>query len=618
MSVNDTSLVKSARRGIAAVLVVLVAAVAFHFATRRQRSERPASEKPVPEAQKVDRKEGLKHREYKDGKVWADVRADRFFLGEDGLDHLEGAVEIVDYGREDGRETRISADKVAYDRDMIHFMISGRVRVSSRDLVFESGFLEYDKNLGQYWTRRGGTFSSEKLAGSGRTLEYDENKNEIRLSGGFSLEIKAAPESSGTACLSGDSLIYQRIGKSGTVEGRVRVAAWEGEGTSDLLRFELTEDERTLRSAAFEKGARCVFGSGQDRSGKRVVEAETVRVFSWPGSTRVSAVEAKGNCRLTLSGPPEPGGQAQAGEARLAFDRDGKLESWTASGDARMNLDEGPGAAQNFAGKSISYSSRSGVLTVLAEEGGAARLESAESRIEASSISLAAGPKTADASGAIRFLLKPRPDGAPIGFFSRNASLFITCRAMRSFGGDRRFHFEGNVRAWQDDGSIQAEEFDVLMDSGEVRGGGGVTADFSQPPKGASGERRVEVGGDGMAFSPADRTVLFHGRGFVKMPDARLTAGTVAVSLFEERKELKSLRASGGVVVFQGNCEGRGGEARYDPDADTLVLTGGPSLVEKGKGASRGDKLTFRLGDGRILIENKGQGRSITIVNREK
>ena len=88
----------------------------------------------------------------------------------------------------------------------------------------------------------------------------------------------------------------------------------------------------------------------------------------------------------------------------------------------------------------------------------------------------------------------------------------------------------------------------------------------------------------------------------------------MTVALLEGRKEIKDLRAGGGVVVFLGRYEGRGGDARYDPEDETLVLTGAPVLVEKGQGATRGDKLTFRLADDKILIENKGQGRSITVV----
>jgi lipopolysaccharide export system protein LptA len=614
MSARDASLVKFARRGIAVLLIVLLGAAAYHFVVRRQRPVRPVTEKAAPDVGQIDRKEGIEHREYKNGRVWADVRADRFFLGQDGLDHLEGSVEIVDYGRTEGRETRISADRVAYDKDMVHFTISGRVRVRDGDLTFESESVTYDKDLGLYRTDRGGNFSSDRLAGSGRVFEYREERNELHLSGGFRLEIKPSPPSSTPAELAGDSLVYRRDGKKGSVEGRARLASGELEGTSALLRFELEEDEGRLRTATFEKDARCVFAGGRDRPGNRAVEAKIIRLLPAAGSSSLAGVEAEGDCRLALDVPSEPRGQVRSGKARLSFRPDGKLDSWAVSDGVTMTLEEKPGLTYEFSGGSISYSDQDGKLTVLAKEGEAARLESAESRIEAPVIALAVGPKDVEASGGVRCFLKPRPDSTPLGFFSSRTPLFVTCRSLRSAGESRRFHFEGDARAWQDDGLVRAGELDFAEASGEVSGRGGVTAAFPKPSRVGSGAQRIDAGGDDMTFSPAERTVSFRGAGFVRIPGARLTAGTVAVSLIEEQREVRRLHAWGGVAVFKGNYEGRGEDGQYDPQAETLILTGSPVLVEKGKGATRGDKLTFHLGDDKILIENKGQGRSITVV----
>ena len=618
MSARDAFLVKSARLWIVVALAVVLAAIVFRFASRRPRVSGPVSQKAVPEARKVDFKEGIRHMEYKNGKAWADVRADRFFLGEDGLSHLEGSVEIVDYGRTDGRVMRMSADKVAYDKDMVRFTISGRVKVGDGELSFGSDFLDYDKNLGEYRTNRGGTVTSEHLAGSGRTFVYLEASDEIRLSGGFHLEVRKAGGTSRSGDISGDSLVYSRTGKTGRVDGRARVISGEGDGTSDLLTFELTDDEGNFKRLTFEKGAKCALVTSGDKPSNLLIEAVMVRVRSAGETSRVAGVEAKGNCRLTLAVPADSAGRIEAGEVRLAFDKDGRLDGWTAAGDAAMSLDQTDGGVNDFSGETISFSRQTGVLAILAKEGETARQESAGYRVEAPSISLETGSKTAGASGGVRCLLKPRAESGPAGFFSRAASLFITSRSMTSFGAERRYRFEGDVRAWQDDGSVQAGELEVMEGTGEVRGRRGVTVVLAGADSGASGGRRIEAGGAEMTFSPSDRLISFAGGGNVKVPGARLTAATVSVSLLEGKKVIRDLRAGGGVEVSQGRYEGRGGEARYDPAADTLALTGSPVLVEKGKNASRGDKLTFRLGDGKILIENKGQGRSITVINREQ
>lgn len=614
MSARTTSPVKFVRLGIALSLAVLLAAVGFRLVSRHPHPVRPVSENTAPETRTVDRKEGIRHREYKDGKVWDDLQADRFFLGEDGLNHLEGSVEILDHGRAEGRETRISADRVTYDKEMVRFKISGRVKVTAGDLTFTSDSIEYDKTAGLYRTDQGGAFISDRLAGSGRTFIYDEKRNELRLSGGFLFETSAGPPTSGTARITGDSLVYARSERTGRAEGNVHVSSAAGDGASEALRFQLSDDERTFDSMTFEKGAKCVFGGPAGRPGRRAVEAVTVRVVSFPGSSRVSVVDAEGSCRMSLAAPPEPGGRIEAASLRLSLDREGGLEGWTASGDVRMSLEGKPGDERDLQGERASYSGKPGLLTVQAGEGGTARLESAGARIEAPEISLETGPGNAVASGGVRCLLKPRPGAAPVGFFSKDASLFVTCRTLKSFGDERRLRFEGQVRLWQDNGAIQAHELDVLESSGEVRARGDVTADFPFRSRSPSEESRVEIGGGEMAYSPADRIATFRGGSLVRTQDFQLAAGTVAVRLMEGKKEVQSLIAGGSVVVSHGLYEGRGGEAVYDPGAGTVVLTGSPVLFEKGKGASRGDKLTFRLGDDKILIENKGQGRSITVV----
>ncbi|MGZ7066055.1 MAG: LptA/OstA family protein, partial [Candidatus Aminicenantales bacterium] len=598
MSARDAFLVKSARPWIAVAFTVVLAAIAFRFAARRPQASGPVPGKAVPDARKVDFKEGIRHMEYKNGKAWADVRADRFFLGEDGLNHLEGSVEIVDYGRTDGRVMRMSADKVAYDKDMVRFTISGRVKVGDGELSFTSDFLDYDKNLGEYRTDRGGAVTSEHLAGSGRTFEYLEGRDEIQLLGGFHLEVRKAGGTSTSGDISGDSLVYSRTGKKGRVEGRARVISAEGEGASDFLAFELTDDEGNFKRLTFEKGAKCSLITSGDKPSNLSIEAAIVSVRSAEGNSRVAGVEAQGNCRLTLAAPADPAGRIEGGEVRLAFDKDGRLDGWTAAGSAAMSLEQTEGGVNDFSGETISFTRQTGILAIVAKEGETARQESAEYRVEAPSITLDTGSKTAGASGGVRCLLKPRPESDPAGFFSGAASLFITSRSMTSFGGERRYRFEGGVKAWQDDGSVQAGELEVMEGTGEVRGRRGVTVVLAGVDSGASGGRRVEAGGAEMAFSPSDRLISFAGGGNVKVPGARLTAATVIVSLLEGKNEIRDLRAAGGVVVFQGRYEGRGGAARYDPAAETLVLTGAPVLVEKGKDASRGDKLTFHLGDG--------------------
>jgi lipopolysaccharide export system protein LptA len=612
MTSRDASApVRFARRGTAIVLVALVAVVAWFLVVRRPRSVPETPEAVGPTGQKIDRKEGIQHLEYKDGKVWADVRADRLFLGDDGMNHLEGDVEIVDYEGEGGRRIRIAADTVAYDPGMVHFMISGHVRIDADDLRFESDSFEYDKSLKLFRTDRGGALTSDRISGSGRAFVYAEDGAELRMSGGFRLEIKEGEVSSGTAVISGDALRYRRKEKTGGVEGHARVSWDRGEGEADRLSFRLSEDGRFLLSSSLEGRSRSLFRDGESR---RAVEAGSIDIRMLPGSSRVAEAAAREECRLVADDPDESSARVRAGALRLVFDREGQLEGWTASGSAAMSLEEKGGEERDAEGEEISYTEAARSLTVRGGATGTARIESADSRIEATAIELETKSGNAKATGSVKCVMKARPGAPAVGFFSRDETVFIACERLISSDNGRRSSFEGDVKIWQGEDSLLAGSLEVLKETGEIAGRGAVRAGFPRSRPGASGEGRVEVRGREVEYSPLDRRAAFRGGVSVRMPEASLSAAAVFIDLQRTSRNIRGLRAEGEVSVTQGDCEGRGGRAVYDPDADTLTLTEHPFLIEKNKGTSRGDKLTFHLGDGKILIENKGQGRSITVV----
>ncbi len=175
-------------------------------------------------------------------------------------------------------------------------------------------------------------------------------------------------------------------------------------------------------------------------------------------------------------------------------------------------------------------------------------------------------------------------------------------------------HFSGDVQAWQDNEFLLAGELEFSGATGEMRGRGGVAAGLVLPATGETPGRRVELGGEAMAFSPAGRTLSFTGGSYAQLPGARLEAGTVSAILGGDGKAVEALTARTAVVVSRGRYEGRAEAATYRTETDRLTLTGRPLLIDKQGGSARGDKLTFDLADDKILVENEGQKRSTAVV----
>ena len=603
--------VRFAGLAVAAVLVVLAAAVGIHL-LRERGGPRPEAVKPLPDDRVVDLKEQVRHEEYRDGKLRAAIRGDRFFLGPDGLNHLEGAVDVTDYGPAGEILSLITADKIAYDKSAVLFALSGRVRVEAGGVVLEGDSFDYDKDRGLFRTASGGAFSSKRMAGTAAEVSYSEGADEVRLAGGFRAEFAAAGRDGEKAVLSGDSFLYLRRERRGRAEGRADFAGSRWRGTARILTFDAAEDEGSFISVAFDGAAAVKLAGDPDRGG---VAADWIGLSFVPGTSQLSSVQARGKTRLSLSLPEASGSIVRASEALLMFRADGELDRWSASGGFRAELDGHADESRVLEGESVAFDASTRVLRASGKPGRPAAAALPRARIEAASIvvgSAAAGDL--EASGGVKCLLKPGEEGLAAGFFSAAKPIFVSSANLVFRGGTKAFSFAGEVQAWQDGEFLLAGELDLFEATGEMRGRGGVVAGMTQAAAGETPVRRIEVGGEDMSSSAADHVLSFRKKSYVQMPGARLGAETLDAVLGREEKGADTFTALTSVVVSKGRYEGRGDRAFYEAGADRITLTGRPVLVDKEGGSSRGDKLTFDLGDGKIRVENEGQGRSTTVV----
>ena len=622
--------VRLARLAVAAILVVLAAAVMLHL-LRERGGPRPEAVKPPPDDRVVDLKLRVRHEEYRDGRLRTDVRGASFFLGPDGRNHLKGSVEITEYGPVGEVVSRITADEVVYDTGAVQFGLTGRVRVEAGGAVLEGDSFDYDKGSGLFRTASGGAFSTTRMAGTAAEISYSEGADEVRLAGGFRAELAAAGRDGETAVLSGDSFLYRRRERRGWVEGGADFAGSRWRGTSRILTFDAAEDEGSFKSVAFYGAASVegrAFAAEVDRGGPPApaavdpagdpegsgIAADWIGLSFVPGTSQLSSVQGRGKTRLSLSLPEASGSIVRASEALLTFRADGELDRWSASGGFRAELD-GPGdESRVLEGESVAFDASTRVLRASGKPGRPATADSRRARIEAPS--LVTGPAAGDleASEGVKCLLKPGEEGLAAGFFSAAKPIFVSSANLVFRGGTKAFSFAGEVQAWQDGEFLLAGELDLFEATGEMRGRGGVAAGMTQAAAGETPVRRIEVGGEDMSSSAADRVLSFRKKSYVQMPGARLGAETIDAVLGREGKGVDTFTALTSVVVSKGRYEGRGDRAFYEAGADRITLTGRPVLVDKEGGSSRGDKLTFDLGDGKIRVENEGQGRSTTVV----
>jgi lipopolysaccharide export system protein LptA len=606
---------KFAAWAAAAALVVLTVAVGLRLAGRREGDRPAAAVKPPPGAAAIDIKERVRHEEYMEGKLHAAIQGERFSLGPDGRNHLEGAVEVRNYDPAGRVVSLIRADHIVYDKNAVLFAIGGRVRVEAEGVVLEGGSFEYDKSRGLFRTAAGGVFSSENMTGAAREISYSESADEVLLAGGFRVELNGTDSGAAKAVLSGDSLSYQRRGRRGRAVGRVAFTGGRCRGSAASLDFDIAEGSSLLKNVVFDGAAKLVIaGAGMDRAESGEVRADKVQAAFFPGSRGLFRAEALGHSRLSWPLSPASKSLIQAGRAVLTFGAGEQLERLDASGGCRAELDDDAGKGRLLEGESISYDALTGILLASGEEGRPAVASSSDARIEAPDIAVGPAAGDLEASSGVMCLLKPDGERRAGGFFSDSEPVFLSCSRLTFLAETGAFSFFGGVRAWQGGDFVMAGELDLMEKSRDMWARGHVVAGLAQVVAAGGPERRVEAGGEDMTYSTASRALSFTRKSYLRLPDARLDAETVAVGLGLEEGGVETVTAHRGVVLSKGGYEGRAEAAVYQTEADRITLTGRPVLVDREGGSTRGDKLTFDLGDDKILIENEGQGRSTTIV----
>jgi lipopolysaccharide transport protein LptA len=199
------------------------------------------------------------------------------------------------------------------------------------------------------------------------------------------------------------------------------------------------------------------------------------------------------------------------------------------------------------------------------------------------------------------------------GFFAPEQPVFISAREMRFSNESKHFLFYRDVKIWQQKKTLFAELIRLHQESREFVCTGGVRSVIPVVPKDKA-EERLEISAERMRFIPEENVISYEENSLLRAQDVSLNAQSVFVYLSGDTGDLLEIIAQGNVIIVKEQTEGRGEKARYDLNNNSIEITGNPVFIDKNKGRTEGDKLTFSISDDRITVENKGRDRSITVI----
>ena len=621
-------LAKIIRAGVAFSLLVLLIIISIYFITHWRKEEVVPRETKEISQQKIERTEEIQHLEFKGDQGRIQIKAQKHYMGEDENYYLEGKVEILEYGKKGEQRVSIWGDKVVYDKDLNHFVLQGQGKVNYKNIFFESNYLEYNKKEEVLSSDKGVKFSSRNFKGSSQKISYFLNQERLTLEGNIEVEMMPGSRESPPLLVKGNSFTYIRQERKGNVEGNVQLFYGKNHSSSDFLSFELFEDEEHISLLSLKGAVKAYFleeekktpspeqGSFFSQTHERRLEAEEITFRAFLNLPKVHSVEARGNCSLKLIFYSGRISSLQAESMDFIFNLKRELRDFKATQKVRMfDKEEETGEERLLEGEEMSLEIRRNVLWVIGKANSPSRLISKNMEIAAQGIALFFKYGDLEAREQVKVVLKSEGGQRELmGFFSNDKPVFATAQEMRYWKEKKRFTFSGKTRIWQEKEMLLANEVIIFEESGEILCAGEVGSIIFHRPREGEKEEKIEISGERMSFEPQKRLVAYEENSSLRIKNINLSSQSLSVYLDAEKGKMKMIVAKGNVVIAQDLQEGQGEEARYNVTEETIELLGNPVFIDKDRGKIEGDKLTFYMGDGRIVVENKERKRSEIII----
>ncbi|MCK4759034.1 MAG: hypothetical protein KAT69_03250 [Candidatus Aminicenantes bacterium] len=624
--------IKALRITVAVLLVLVLAVIVRHFLTRSSGGVRVPVQSDDITQKNIEKKEKVELVEYKMEDESLHVKADKHYMGEDRDYHAEGNVEIVFVKEREGKDVILYGNKVVYDKDMTRFVSSGQGRVKFKDLVVESVLLNYDNKREIFSTEKGVSFFSQRLRGSAQKMTYQMGQERLILQENVRLQILPRDESSPSLEVTGKKLDYSEKNKKGKIEGGVELFRGESRASAEIMKFEMYPDGEQIKSLILEKGAWASLAEGEgesrplekqsplfDQSARREIEGKEITFKFFQDPSVLQEVEARGNSSFKFISSDESFTWVRAESGRFVFDREGELTEFQASKNARIvKQADDPDETRLIEGDVFTKKRDSDVLWVKGRGPYEARVSSRENDVFAEEIFISLDNNDLEAKGGVKVILEAKEGGGkPIGIFSEEQPVFIQARGMRYFAEHKRFLFNENVKAWQEEKVLRTDEIELFEETGQILCRGGVESTMLHTTKEGE-EEKLKISSEKMTYFPEENLVLYQNKSSLTVKDVTLQAQSISVYMGEEDKGIQKIVARKKVVIVQELGEAYGEEAVYDPENESLVLLGNPVLIDKDGGRTEGHKLTFHMADDRILVENKDRERSVTVIKRER
>lgn len=584
---------------------------------RKTQPRPPLSEQFLP-GKKIEQQTKVRFVEFKGDLGRIEVKAERHLALDEQHYRLEGQVEIHDFGRRPELESWARAEAAVYDDDWTSVVLTGKVSIKRQGVVITADKVIYLRPEESLQAEGDVSLQFKRLSIEAGEMNYSF-RDEVTS---FKREVKVKwqPETLAQAPyqLQSESLFYDRKQHKGRLEGNVHFFQAENRGEAGWAEFLISDDELYVLRLELGGGVK---GLGRREATRISLEASHLLVKPFVNSSRPHALEADGNCSLRLHN--EESETDFAGEGlTIILDRWGKLRELKLDQEARWRR-------QNLAtaevlesrGEKVVYLPSKSHLEIKSPEKKAASLVSERVIVTAAEMTLNIDTQDLEAREEVQLAMKPagtkqKREGS---LFSEEKQIYGRAALLLYHWQQHRLVLEKGVRLWQEETSLQAEKVVLDSETQELEAHDGVKmVAVRKAKREASPLRLVQIAAWQLKYEPTANKLHFVGPCEMGAANWQVKSGEVVIYLAKDSADPERLEAKGKVHLTRNGTKAVADRGKYEWEEDVFILEGNPVLEDTHQGKIRGDKLTFHLTDGKILVENQGRERSLSVIKKEK
>lgn len=580
---------------------------------------------------------------------------------------LEGVEVTFQYSAQGQPGTaRLSADECRYQSTLQKAAFRGNVVLTTADgFELRGPTLNYRGDRGVLRSDDPVAFKRKSVSGTAHGFVYHASEGNVEFPAEPYLRIEddQAPP---TEVRGGRAELDKAKGELRFFDG-VEATRGEDRLTAQRLVMAFAADRRAINSVqAFEDvllkmtpGTGAAFGmaGGTKGSGRREIRAPGLGVWFRPDRTPQEASAFFDAELLLFPGPREPQ-ERRSVRAKLLvfqFDRQGHLSEVQGQKDATLSSEPLPpakGEKQTLTCKNVVARFRpgsgeleeadargdvefeQGLRHASAErghyEGASGRLvlargqpvleEKGRSRVTAERIELMTGSGDMLAKGQARQALLAGTRSS--GFMAQEGQPTLLSAETISHDARKRLTtYDENALLRTGRDEVRAKRLRILEDASGRRRLEAEEQVFSllhpAPRPGGEPPAAVEARAASMVYEEARGEVVYTGDVTLKQGTITTASPTAHLKLGPDGRSLQSLVAGEPVELREGQRKANGQRATYTPADETIVVVGeAVSLVGPGQDV-RGKSLTFHVGDDRIVVDGREEGRTQTIFRKE-